>query len=105
MALFAQYGRRTLQDDISDLSADLARLARRVSSSVGEAGGTAGGWLWRRAPDYGDVRDMAADSADMLWRETTRALGGAGAQIRQRPVAAAMALVGVGILLGMMARR
>lgn len=105
MALFAHSSRRTLQDDISDLSGELARLARRASSTVGDAGESAGSWLSRRSPDYGDMRDFASDSAEVVWREAARALGGATSQIQRRPAAAAMALVGVGILLGLMARR
>ncbi len=105
MALFAHSSRRTLQDDISDLSTELARLARRASASVGDAGENAGHWLSRRTPGYSDVRDFAGESADMLWREASRALGGATTQIRRRPAAAAMALVGVGIVLGLMAKR
>ncbi len=105
MAFFAHSSRRTLQDDISDLSTELARLARRASASVGDAGENAGHWLSRRTPDYSDVRDFAGESADLLWREASRALGGATTQIRRRPAAAAMALVGVGIVLGLMAKR
>ena len=105
MALFAHSSRRTLQDDISDLSSELSRLARRASSAAGDAGENAGSWLSSRAPSYGDVRDFAGDSADLVWREAARAFGGATSEIRRRPAAAAMALVGVGILLGMMAKR
>lgn len=105
MALFAHSSRRTLQDDISDLSAEVARLARRASSAAGSAGESAGGWLSSRAPSYDDVRDYAGDSADYVWREAARAFDGATSQIRSRPAAAAMALVGVGIVLGLMAKR
>ena len=105
MALFAHSSRRTLQDDISNLSDELARMARRASSVVGDAGESAGSWLTNRTPRYSDVQHFAGDNADMLWREASRALVGAKTQIRRRPAAAAMALVGVGILLGLMAKR
>ncbi len=102
MALFA---RRTIQDDISDLSAELARLTRRASSAAGDMGSSAGSWLSDRAPSYGAVRGAAEDGATLLWREAARAVDGAEHQIRRRPAAAALALLGIGVLLGLMAKR
>jgi ElaB/YqjD/DUF883 family membrane-anchored ribosome-binding protein len=104
MALFAQ-SRRTLQDDIADLSTELARLTRRVSSAASEAGSSASGWLSSNAPSYSDMRGTAEDGAAVVWREAARALDGAETQIRRQPAAAALALLGIGILIGMMARR
>jgi len=105
MAFFAQPSRRTIQNDISDLSAEVARLAERASAAAGGAGETANGWLSSQAPSYADMRSMADDGASALWREAGRAFDGAEHQIRRRPAAAALALVGIGVLLGLMAKR
>jgi len=105
MALFARSVPRTIQDDIADLSSELTRLTRRASAAASDAGSSAGGWLSSAAPSYGDVRSAAEDGAGMLWREAGRALGGAESRIRRQPAVAALALVGVGIILGLMARR
>ena len=102
MALFA---RRTLQDDISDLSAELARLTRRASGAAGDMGSNAGSWLSDNTPSYGAMRGAAEDGATLLWREAARAVDGAEHQIRRRPAAAALALLGIGVLLGLMAKR
>lgn len=104
VAFFAS-ARRTMQDDVADLTAELSRLAKRASSLASDAGGDAGGWLRQNAPSYDDVRDAAGSGASVLWRGAGRAMEGAEEHIRHRPAAAALALVGIGVLLGLMAKR
>lgn len=106
MNLFGRSPNRGLSDDVANLSSDLSALVGRLAHMA----------MPERRSSYSDylptmlggrqshadmVRDYASSGMDTVWR----GVHGAADIGHRRPALAAMALVGLGVVLGMMARR
>lgn len=107
---------RSMQRDLDDLRSQMEKMASRYvggSSSSGynpmrllparwQPGRT---WSDTASDGYDNARSLASDGADMLSRQFDRGLTDVAGLIARRPVPAIFALLGVGIALGMLARK
>ena len=106
MNLFGQPSRSDLRSDISALTSDLASLARHVTAlSTPARRSSYSSWFGSEPSSYENLKSAAASGADTLWRDVSRGVGTLSAEASRRPTLAAVALVGFGVLVGMMARR
>ncbi len=108
MNLFGQSRRNSITDDLSSLVADLSDVVNRAVTAT-----TPRRSSWSPFADnrsyYEQARDAVSSGADVAWREGGRHLSrgydGAYGAARSHPALSALALVGFGVLIGMIARR
>lgn len=106
MNLFGTPSRSDLRGDISALTSDLARLASHVGAMYTPARRSSySSWFGSEPSSYEHLKSAAASGADTLWRDVSRGVGTLTSEASRRPTLAAIALVGFGVLVGMMARR
>ncbi len=128
MRLFGyQIGRRRMRDyDYDALRQEIATLSNAVRSMAPGSASRSNSWL-PSAASYlpaamvpsswttkswtdsamdraGDARDYASQGADIVSRQFDHALNGAADQLRRRPLTAVVALLGIGVAMGLLAR-
>lgn len=112
--MFSRKTRRALGDDMEQLRADIASLTARVRGLAGRDTGLSSyltypgrrdSWSDQAYDRFAEARDMAGHGADVAARQLQYAMSAAGREIRQRPAAALLLLLGIGLLAGMARRQ